>query len=79
MEIAAIILSTISLILSIACLCWLIGQKLSTHQVQMVAVDPFKDGMPSEIGKKIFDEFRDIGDPIDQDELERLNKKAPNA
>lgn len=45
----------------------------------MVAVDPFKDGMPSEIGKKIFDEFRDIGDPIDQDELERLNKKAPNA
>lgn len=75
MELAAIILSTISLIIGIICLSWLIGQRISSHKISYVPVDPFKDQMPAEIGKDIFNQFREIGDPIDQDELDRLNKK----
>jgi hypothetical protein len=44
----------------------------------MVPIDTFKNGMPQEMGKEIFNEFRDLGDPIDQDELDRLNKKIIN-
>lgn len=73
MELAAIILSTISLICSVSCLVWLLAKHFSTHQIQYV--DPFKDQMPAELGKDIFNQFREIGDPIDQDELDRLNKK----
>lgn len=78
MEIAAIILATISLIMSMASLTWLLAKHFSSHNIQMVPIDPFKDGMPQEMGKKIFDEFRDLGDPVDQDELDRLNKKIIN-
>ena len=64
--------------MSMASLTWLLAKHFSSHNIQMVPIDPFKDGMPQEMGKKIFDEFRDLGDPVDQDELDRLNKKIIN-
>jgi hypothetical protein len=75
MIIAALILSIISLILSIASIVWLLAKQLSTHQVSMVPIDPFKDSFPKEIGKEQLDDFRDLGEPIDQEEFEYLNKR----
>lgn len=76
MDIAALILSIVSLIASLGCLTIMLAKNFfSTHQVQMVPVDPFKqmaDGISPEIGKIIGDQFREIGDPIDSEELEYL-------
>lgn len=43
----------------------------------MVPVDPFKDAFPKEMGKDFLSDFRDIGDPLDQDEIDSLNKRKP--
>lgn len=76
MEIAALILSVISLIISIACLVLMLAKNFfSTHQVQMVPVDPFKDSMPGEMGQKIFSQFRDIDMPVTQEEIDELKGK----
>lgn len=75
MILAAIILSTISLIMSMASIIWLLAKQLSTHKVSMVPIDPFKDSFPKEMGKNPMDEFRDLGEPIDQEEFEYLNKR----
>lgn len=73
MTIAAIIISTLSLVISVLCVSLMLAKNFfSSHQVQMVPVDPFKDSMPSEMGKNIMDSFRDIGDPIDSEELEHI-------
>jgi len=73
MEIAALILSVIALICSLICLVLMLAKNFfSTHQVQLQPLDPFKnfDGMPFETGgKNPFDQFRDLGDPITEDEL----------
>lgn len=75
MELAAIILSTISLILSMACIIWMLAKHFSTHQIQYVPLDPFKDSLPKEMGKDQLEDFRDLGEPIDQEEFEYLNKR----
>jgi hypothetical protein len=76
MELAAIIISTISLLLSMASIIWLLAKQLSTHNIQMVPVDPFKDMTePSQIGKNFMDEFRDLDNPITADELASLAKR----
>jgi hypothetical protein len=76
MNIAALVISIISLIASLGCLVIMLAKNyFSTHQVQMVPVDPFKameEGFPSEIGKAMKNPFREIGDPIDDEELEHL-------
>ena len=78
MELAAIIISTIALIMSIICLVIMLAKNFfSTHNVQMVPINPMDQlqGMLSgEIGKPMGDQFRDLGDPIDQEELEHLER-----
>lgn len=77
MELAALIISVIALIAALAALTWLIAKQLSTHQIQMVPVDPFK-GMESlagsTVGSPMSEVFRELGDPIDKEELERLEE-----
>ena len=77
MDIAALILSSISLLLSLVCLIWLLSKHLSKTEIQMVPVDPFKDAFPKEMGKDLLSDFRDIGDPLDQDEIDSLIKRKP--
>lgn len=69
---AALILSIIALLMSMASIIWLLAKQFSTHQIQMVPVDPFKDSLPGQIGKPFAEDFREIGDPVDSDELEHL-------
>ena len=76
---AALILSVIALILSIVSLTYNLAKHFSTHNVQLVPMKtPFDDGNPLEMGKSILDQFREIGDPIDDEELEKFKalKKA---
>lgn len=73
MEIAALILSVIALLCSICCLVIMLAKNFfSTHSVQMVPVDPFKDMMPSEIGKGQMDPFQDIDLPLTQEDIDKL-------
>ena len=46
----------------------------STHQVQMVPVDPFKDMMPGEVGKTQMNQFQDIDESLmmGEEELDAL-------
>lgn len=75
MEIAALILSILSLIASLACLVIMLAKNFfSTHQVQMVPIDPIKDMTePGQIGSNFFDAFRDLGDPIPSEEMEQID------
>ncbi len=82
MDLASLLISTLSLIISIAAIVWLLAKHFSTHQIQMVPVDnPFSQGldpMPQQIGKPMMSEYRDLGDPISQDEMEdMLRQKSP--
>lgn len=73
MEVASLILSVISLVLSIVAIVWLLSKQLSTHKIQMVPIDPLKEmGEPNQMGNNLFDAFRELGDPVDSDELEQL-------
>ncbi len=75
MELAALIISILALIISVLCVSLMLAKNFfSTHQVQMVPVDPMKDlaGMTGPMGTKMFDPFREIGDPISAEELEHL-------
>lgn len=73
MELASIILSTIALILSIACMIWMGAKALSSHSIQYV--NPFEkmmgstdDPLTQEMGRGIGSEFQEIGSvPIDED------------
>jgi hypothetical protein len=71
MEIAALILSVIALVVSIANLVIMLAKNFfSSHTVQYV--DPFKDSVPSEIGKPILDAFRDLDAALSQDEIDEI-------
>lgn len=76
MEIASFVLSIVALLASLGCLVIMLAKNyFSTHTIQRELVDPFKSGLDpisSEIGKIIGDPFRDLGDPVDSDELEHL-------
>ena len=74
MLIASLILSTIALICSLTSLTWLIAKQLSTHQIQMVPVDPFKslgfeNPLAGKMGKDPMEDFREIGTPIDEEQI----------
>lgn len=61
MEIAALILSVIALLCSAGCLVIMLAKNFfSTHVIQQVPVDPFKEMFPSEIGKGQMDPYQDI-------------------
>ena len=77
MELAGVILSTISLVISIICLVLMLAKNFfSTHNVQMVPVNPMEDFakvMGGEIGGNMADPYRDLGEPISQEEIDRLH------
>lgn len=74
MELAAIILSVISLLASLACLVIMLAKNFfSTHQVQLQPVD--FSGEPSQIGKPFQDAFREFDAPLLAEELEALAKR----
>lgn len=71
MEIAALILSTIALLCSVACLSIMLAKNFfSTHTIQYE--NPFKDMMPTEIGKGQLDPFQDIDLPLSQEDIDQL-------
>lgn len=71
MDIAALILSTIALLCSVACLSIMLAKNFfSTHTIQYE--NPFKDMMPSEIGKGQLDPFQDIDLPLSQEDIDQL-------
>ena len=73
MDIAALILSVIALLCSAGCLVVMLAKNFfSTHSVQMVPVDPFKDMMPGEVGKGQMDPFRDVDLPLTQEDIDKL-------
>ena len=64
MIIAALILSIISLIMSIACLVFLLAKQLSTHQVQLVPADNF-----APLSKPMGNDFAEIGDQMPEEKI----------
>lgn len=74
MDIAALIISVIALLCAAGCLVIMLAKNyFSTHVVQMV--DPMKTMMENlnpEMGASMTDPFRELGDPISQEELEHL-------
>ncbi len=74
MDIAALILSVISLVCSLALLVIFLAKNVfSKHSIAYV--DPLKDMTePGQVGNNLFDGFRDLGDPIDSEELEQIER-----
>lgn len=80
MDIAALIISTISLLFSIASIVWLLTKHFSTHTIQREMVDPFKDttGQTNDL----LSVFKELGDPtsdIEIEEIERLKSRKNKA
>ena len=71
MELAALILSVISLIASLGCLTIMLAKNyFSSHTIQYV--DPFKDAMGGEIGKPQMDPYQELDLSLSQDEIDEL-------
>ena len=76
MDIAALIISIISLISSLACLVIMLAKNFfSTHQVQLQPIDPFSGIFPQEMGKPKLDPYQDFDLPLDEDDIEQLKGK----
>lgn len=76
MELASIILSTIALVASLACLVIMLAKNFfSSHVIQTQMVDPFKELFPSEIGKQKLDPYKDIDTMLSQEEIDELKGK----
>lgn len=76
MGLAALIISVIALISSLACLVLMLAKNFfSTHVIQTQMVDPFKDMIPSEVGRKQLDPFQDIDLPLSEEEIAELRGK----
>lgn len=77
MEIAALILSIIALLASLACLVLMLAKNFFSKHT-LTYVDPLKDMKdmtePGQIGNNMFDQFRDLGDPIDSEELDQIER-----
>jgi len=73
MEIAALILSVLSLLASLTCLVLMLAKNFfSTHQVQLQPIDPFDGMFPKEMGKNKFDMFQDLDAPLNEDEIDDI-------
>lgn len=86
LSVASIIISVIALLAALGCLTIMLAKNFfSTHNVQMVPVDPMasiQDMMTSAMaGNPMQDSYRDISDPLTAEELEYLEsrKKKVNA
>lgn len=84
MEAASLILSTISIVLSISSIVFLLAKHFSTHSVQMVPIDPFKNnpmfsesGETGQMGTKFAEQFRDF-ETATSDEIAGLTKRKPS-
>ena len=85
MQIASLILSIIALLASLGCLVIMLAKNyFSTHVVQMQPVNPMGDMMEQfskEIGKTLGNPYREIDDPIDEQERDYIeqikNKRQP--
>lgn len=73
MEVAAVIISTFSLILSVVCIVLMLAKNFfSTHVIQREMVDPFAAFSEKPSKNNLLDPFRELGDPIEQDELDQM-------
>jgi len=80
MELAAIIISVISLLISLIAIVWLLSKQFSTHTIQREMVDPFKD--TSGQTNDLLSVFKELGDPtsdIELEEIERLKSRKNKA
>ncbi len=74
MEIASLIMSIIALIFSIANMVWLLAKHFSSHSIQYVPAPSMGQDPLSEImGKDPRKEFRELGEPLDDDELSYID------
>lgn len=64
MEIAAIILSVMSLMSSLSCLVWMLAKHFSSHTVQLQPMSDVFDNL--KMGKPM-DDFAEIDDPLNKD------------
>ena len=75
MDIAALILSTIALLFSCACLIIMLAKNFfSSHVIQQVPVDPFKDLFGGPMGKDKMDPYKDLDESLmmGEEDLEAL-------
>lgn len=73
MDIAALIISVIALLCSAGCLVIMLAKNFfSSHIIQQVPVDPFKDMFPGAMGKHQMDPFQDIDAVLSEDEIDEL-------
>lgn len=64
MDLAAIIISTLSLVISVGCIAIMLAKNFfSTHVIQQVPVDPFKD-MFGPVGKDKMDPYQDLDESL---------------
>lgn len=78
MDIAALILSVIALLCSAGCLIIMLAKNFfSTHEIQMVPVDPFKDMVGGPMGKGLMDPFQDLDLPLSQEDIDQLKGRKP--
>lgn len=71
MELAALILSVISLIASLGCLTIMLAKNyFSSHTIQYV--NPFENAMGQEIGKPQLDPYQELDLSLSQDEIDEL-------
>lgn len=76
MELAALIIATIALVLTILMAIYLGAKHFSTHTIQREFVDPFKDSLPSQVGKDPMEHLRDLDYPISEEEIEQLRARG---
>lgn len=76
MDIAALIIGTLALILSIANLVVMLAKNFfSTHQVQLQPIDPFEGMFPKDMGKPKMDPYQDFDLPLDEEDIAALKGK----
>lgn len=76
MDIAALIIGTLALIISIANLVIMLAKNFfSTHQVQLQPIDPFAGMFGKEIGKPQMDPYQDFDLPLTTEEIDELKGK----
>lgn len=78
MEIAALILSVIALILSMFCVIVMVAKEwFSSHQVQLVPLDQALEAKGQ--GRPIAEPFKEIGDPLTEEEMQYFNIHSKKA
>lgn len=76
MELAALIISILALICSVASLVWLGAKELSTHTVQLTPIESLIGEKGQ--GRPMESAFKEIGDELSTDELEYFQRQQAN-